>query len=88
MEQKYIKGVITKWVADNFGQSEAEDPSWSIEALAEHLATELSKNVTTLIRHTTDGGAVYLQDAPRVGDATIVIRLDGGAELLRCSQEA
>lgn len=30
--------IIYKWVADNFGQSEADDPSWSIEALADHLS--------------------------------------------------
>lgn len=30
--------IIYKWVADNFGQSEADDPSWSIEALAKHLS--------------------------------------------------
>lgn len=29
--------AIYEWVADNFGQSEANDPSWSIEALADHL---------------------------------------------------
>ena len=30
--------IIYKWVADNFGQSEADDPSWNIEALAKHLS--------------------------------------------------
>lgn len=30
--------IIHKWVADNFGQSEADDPSWNIEALADHLS--------------------------------------------------
>ena len=30
--------AIYEWVADNFGQSEADDPSWSIEALADHLS--------------------------------------------------
>lgn len=30
--------IIHKWVADNFGQSEADDPSWNIEALAKHLS--------------------------------------------------
>jgi hypothetical protein len=30
--------IIYKWVADNFGQSEADDPSWSIKALADHLS--------------------------------------------------
>lgn len=30
--------IIYKWVADNFGESEAEDPSWNIKALAEHIS--------------------------------------------------
>lgn len=30
--------IIHKWVADNFGTQEAEDPSWDIEALADHLS--------------------------------------------------
>lgn len=30
--------IIYKWVADNFGESEAEDPSWNIEALADHIS--------------------------------------------------
>lgn len=30
--------AIYEWVAENFGQSEADDPSWSIEALADHLS--------------------------------------------------
>lgn len=30
--------TIYEWVADNFGQSEADNPSWSIEALADHLS--------------------------------------------------
>lgn len=30
--------IIYKWVADNFGQSEADDPSWDIKALAKHLS--------------------------------------------------
>lgn len=30
--------IIYKWVADNFGQSEADDPSWNIKALAKHLS--------------------------------------------------
>lgn len=30
--------IIRKWVADNYGQSEADDPSWDIEALAKHLS--------------------------------------------------
>ena len=30
--------AIYEWVAENFGQSEADEPSWSIEALADHLS--------------------------------------------------
>lgn len=29
--------AIYEWVAENFGQNEADDPSWSIEALVDHL---------------------------------------------------
>lgn len=31
----------------------------------------------TLVKHVTDGGAIYLTDNHRFADATIVIRLDG-----------
>ena len=30
--------AIYEWVAKNYGQSEADDPSWNIEALADHLS--------------------------------------------------
>lgn len=33
-----LKKIIYDWVAKNFGESEADDPSWSIDALAEELA--------------------------------------------------
>lgn len=32
-----FRTIIYNWVKQNFGESEAEDPSWSIEALAEEL---------------------------------------------------
>ena len=35
---KTFYDIIYEWVAENFGESEAEDPSWSIEALADHLS--------------------------------------------------
>lgn len=38
----------------------------------------------TLFTHVTSGGAVYLTDNHRFADATIIIRLDGGAELVGC----
>ena len=30
--------TIYEWVAENYGQSEADDPSWNIEALADRLS--------------------------------------------------
>lgn len=33
--------IIYDWVKTNFGESEADDPSWSIEALAKHLDEKL-----------------------------------------------
>lgn len=33
-----IKGTTYNWVAQNFGQSEADDPSWDIEQLAGTVA--------------------------------------------------
>lgn len=38
----------------------------------------------TLFLHVTDGGAEYLVDNHNFALANIIIRLDGGAELLRC----
>lgn len=36
MKDEYKK-IITEWVRKNFGDSEADDPSWSIDALSEEL---------------------------------------------------
>jgi len=36
--EKEFKKFLYEWVKGNFGQSEADDPSWSIEALAHDLA--------------------------------------------------
>lgn len=33
-----IYTIIYNWVAENFGTSEAEEPSWDIHALSEELA--------------------------------------------------
>lgn len=35
--EELFKQHIYQWVKDNFGQSEADDPSWSIDALAHGL---------------------------------------------------
>ena len=36
--ERLINNNIYEWVKKNFGESEADDPSWSIEALAHDLA--------------------------------------------------
>ena len=45
------------------------------------------KDEYTLLLHITDGGAIYLTDSHNFSEAKIIIRLDGGAELLRCEIE-
>ena len=45
------------------------------------------KEEYTLFLHITDGGAIYLTDNHYFGDAKIIIRIDGGAELLLCDIE-
>ena len=37
-----------------------------------------------LFRHGTDGGAVYLTESEPFSESRIIIRLDGGAELMKC----
>lgn len=44
------------------------------------------KNQIILFTHVTDGDAVYLTDNHNLADAKIIIRLDDGARLERCSQ--
>ena len=38
--EKELHKFLYEWVKKNFGESEAEEPSWSIEALAHDLAIE------------------------------------------------
>lgn len=42
IEQEFKK-FLYEWVKKNFGQSEADDPSWSIDALAHDLREEYIK---------------------------------------------
>lgn len=38
--EEEFKKFLYEWVKKNFGQSEVDDPSWSIEALAHDLKSE------------------------------------------------
>lgn len=42
---KLIKATTYKWVADNFGTQEAEDPSWNIEELSATIAGAIMDKV-------------------------------------------
>lgn len=41
--EEEFKKFLYEWVKENFGESEADDPSWSIEALAHDLREEYIK---------------------------------------------
>lgn len=41
--EKEFKKFLYEWAKKNFGESEADDPSWSIEALAHDLREEYIK---------------------------------------------
>lgn len=43
MNKKQIKRIIYNWVGKNYGESEAEAPSWDIDVLAHEIASELRK---------------------------------------------
>lgn len=46
--KKLLTGTIYEWVKNNFGESEADDPSWDINALAEEL-TKQRHEIHTLV---------------------------------------
>lgn len=39
-----IKQLIYKWVKDNYGESEAQDPSWDIRSLAKYIEKNINKS--------------------------------------------
>ena len=49
----FFNKEIYEWVKTNFGESEANDPSWSIKDLSEHLSTKLQQRLgsTKLIKY-------------------------------------
>lgn len=38
-----IEKIIYNWVKENFGESEADDPSWNIQLLAKEIESKLNK---------------------------------------------
>lgn len=42
-EEMRLEEFITKWVKDNYGDNEADNPSWNIEALADAITNFINK---------------------------------------------
>ena len=68
--EKEFNKFLYRWVKDNFGQSEADDPSWSIKALAKDLADEYWKiqerverdNIKEDIKYVADNNEIELTE--------------------------
>lgn len=43
LDKYKLDKIIYKWVEENYGESEAQDPSWSIVGLANHIAKQYNK---------------------------------------------
>lgn len=68
--EKEFNKFLYRWVKDNFGQGEADDPSWSIKALAKDLADEYWKiqerverdNIKEDIKYVADNNEIELTE--------------------------
>ncbi len=69
---------------DNTGATATQSP----EVKCAQCGKNTPREVVTLLRHVTTGGAVYLTDDHDFAAASVVIRLDGGPELIRCAEES
>ena len=50
--RELIKQTIYEWVKQNFGESEADDPSWDSDALADEVShAKLMNQIYQIIRH-------------------------------------
>lgn len=41
--QTLIKNTIEKWVGENYGTQERDDPSWDIKSLSAHITNAIMK---------------------------------------------
>lgn len=50
--RELIRKAIYEWVKQNFGESEADDPSWDIDALADEIShAKLMNPIYHIIQH-------------------------------------
>lgn len=52
-----LQKLLKKWVADNFGAQEAQDPCYDLGALAEHLEKNFSRLYEKFGQEYIKGGA-------------------------------
>lgn len=70
MIEKEIKKYLSEWVKQNYGESEADNPSWSIDALAHDLAEKYWKlhdqveleNIRDDVMYVADINGIELSD--------------------------
>lgn len=68
--EEEFKEFLYEWVKKNFGESEADDPSWSIDALAHDLADKFWKmkelyeriNITDDVKYVAENNGIELTE--------------------------
>jgi hypothetical protein len=68
--EEEFKEFLTEWVKKNYGESEADEPSWSIEALAHDLADKFWKvkeqydliNITDDVKYVAENNGIELTE--------------------------
>ena len=80
-----MKEIIYNWVADNYGESEANDPSWNIDLLAEHIESKLADKEHKLFEQLEEIQSICIgADSP---DAHEHAERDPIEELQCCQQD-
>lgn len=80
-----IKKLIIDWVSDNYGRSEAEEPSWDIDALAKHIESKLAEKNRQLFEQLEEIQSICIgADSP---DAHEHAERDPFEELQCCQQD-
>lgn len=77
-----IKELIIDWVSNNYGRSEAEEPSWDIDALAKHIESKLAEKNSKLFEQLEEIQSICIgADSP---DANTLGEQDPAKELQNC----
>lgn len=73
-----VKKLIREFVLENYGESELENPSWDINALARHVGGQIIPTRTTFIIDDVNSDEEYLYvDIQGLGSVQIKAQPDG-----------